>query len=568
MERRDSIPVDGLDYSKIIIMMGKSRWTLTFLSSFLIVAALIVWLLFAPIKLGGRVEFIIITGNSMEPRVHQNDLILVRKYDEYQIGDAVAYQNSEINRIVFHRIVDGNSLHYIMQGDNNDWVDSYQPSASEILGKEWLFIPGAGKSVAWLKQPLNASLFAGIFGGTIMGFGLFTKKKKKGVISPPVIESHDGSSFSVGYDSIPPSNLPDSDSNKNKPNSGSSFLNVYVELGIFLLGIIALASLILFLISFLKPVTKVTNPDFPYSQSIKYEYNASAPLGVYNSKSLTSGDPIFTNLTCQINLIATYQIAGSVLEGLTGTHHLEAVISEPLSGWKRNFPLETEQVFTGDSFSSQVVINFCQLRAAITAMEEQTGSTSYLYNIFIEPNVLQTGLISGTQFSAPFNSALPFQIDETRVYVTHEDLDVDPLNQSTDSVQSSRQIAPNIIHLFSFNLKVTTARLISALCLLFSLAGLWLIFNQISKVSKKDKGLMVKLKYGGSLINTDTPPLLNQRTTVKLSQIDDLARLSEKAGTVILHYEGNGQHAYYVEANGVTYICDFNDVDILKNNVL
>ncbi len=540
---------------KSLIMIIKSRWSLTFLSSVLLVASLSIWLLFAPMKLGGQVDYIIITGNSMEPRVHQNDLIVVRKSDEYHVGDAVAYRNSDINRIVFHRIISGNSLHYIMQGDNNGWVDSYTPSASEIVGKEWLFFPGAGKTFAWLKQPLNATLFAGIFGGSIMGFELFKKKKKKGSTPYPPLESTENRSSTIRDFPVQASSAAGSGSFSSQPAKKPSSLNLQVELGFLVLGVIALASLIMFLVSFAKPVTRITNPEYPYTQSIKYEYDAPAPVGVYDSQALAAGDPVFTNLTCQINLLATYQFSGLDFTGLSGTHRLEAVVSEPVSGWKRSFPLESEQSFSGDSFSSLVKVDFCQFKAAISKMEEQTGSTSYTYNISIEPNVLQTGEIHGNQFLASFNSELPFQMDATRAFILRETAETNPLDQSKEGVQTTQQSVRNKIKLLSLNLDVVATRIISSLTLILSLVGLWLIFDQISKASKKDKGLMVKLKYGGALINVENPPQVNPRTSVNLTEIDDLAKIAEKQGTVIFHHEVDGQHSYFVEANGMTYVC-------------
>jgi signal peptidase I len=543
-------------------MIFKSRWTLTFLSSFLLVASLSIWLLFAPMKLGGQVDYIIITGNSMEPRVHQNDLIVVRKSSEYHIGEAVAYRNSDMNRIVFHRIISGNTLHYTMQGDNNGWVDSYTPSVGEIVGKEWLFFPGAGKTVAWLKHPLNASLFAGIFGGSIMGFELFKKKKKKGSTQYPPSEDLKNQTSEIDNFPARATGATSGSPLEYKPFKKSLSINLQFEIGFLVLGIIALSSLIMFLISLAKPSIRITNPEYPYTQSIKYEYNAPAPKGVYDSQALATGDPIFTKLLCQVNLLATYQFSGLEFGNLTGTHRLEAVVVEPVSGWKRSFPLESEQAFSGDSFSSIVTVDFCQFKSAISKMEEQTGSSSYIYNISIEPNILQTGEIHGNQFLATFNSALPFQMDATRAFILRDTEDTNPLDQSTENIQAIQLSERNTIHLFSLNLDVVVTRVISALTLILSLVGLWLIFGQISKAYKKDKGLMVKLQYGAALINVENPPQFSPRISVNVTKIDDLAKIAEKQGTVILHCEINGQHSYYVEANGHMYTCSLTNDEL------
>lgn len=115
----------------------------------------------------------------MEPGIRQNDLVLIRSADHYQVGDAVAYRNSDLDRVVFHRIINGNSLHYTLQGDNNTWLDSFQPSQAEIIGKQWLHIPGAGKVVEWVRKPILAAASVGIVGGFIMTMRFLKRNQAK-----------------------------------------------------------------------------------------------------------------------------------------------------------------------------------------------------------------------------------------------------------------------------------------------------------------------------------------------------------------------------------------------------
>jgi len=48
-----------------------------------------------------------------------------------------------------------------MKGDNNTWIDGYSPTSSEIYGKLWVHIPGAGKIILTLKKPI---VFASLIG--------------------------------------------------------------------------------------------------------------------------------------------------------------------------------------------------------------------------------------------------------------------------------------------------------------------------------------------------------------------------------------------------------------------
>ena len=156
--------------------INKSHSTLaaTLLSLTLV---LIAWMALAPTQLGGQVSYVIVDGNSMETDFHLGDLILVRKSQTYQVGDAVTYQNAELGRYVFHRIVNLNFDRFVLQGDNNSWLDSYQPASEEIIGKLWIHIPKAGKAIEWLRVPLHLAIAIGLLGGSLMSNMLIQSSK-------------------------------------------------------------------------------------------------------------------------------------------------------------------------------------------------------------------------------------------------------------------------------------------------------------------------------------------------------------------------------------------------------
>lgn len=543
-------------------MSPNKRWLITFLSSGFLILAFLAWLLFAPTQLGGNVEYIIINGNSMEPGIRQNDLILVRGSDHYQVGDAVAYRNADLDRVVFHRIIGGNSLHYTLQGDNNTWLDSFQPSQAEIIGKQWVHIPGAGKVIEWARKPLVAAGSVGVLGGLVMAMTFF--KKKPGKVKTQALPSRDASSRGISAFLPGLGGLTPTSPQKQIPFKNPNKVSFSVEVAFFILGFFAIISLIFFFLSMLKPTTRLATREFPYTQSVTYEYNAPAPAGVYDLPALTSGDPIFTNLTCQVNLLVSYQVEGIGLAALNGTHQIKAVLTEPIGGWTRTFPLETQQVFTGNSFTSPVVLDLCQLQAAARQMESQTGTTSYTYNVSIDPNVTLSGGLQGEELITAFNVPLIFQMDATRAFLKQGDLGTNPLHPVVDNVLPSIATETNTIDLLIMKVPVSSTRVLASFLLVLSVAGLYLLISRISKATKQDKDMLVRMKYGSSLVDVEASPSLDTGTFVRVKDIDDLARLAEKLGTVILHHLNNGQHIYYVEAFGLTYLCMLED----KNQLL
>jgi signal peptidase I len=116
--------------------------------------------IFAPVSLGGSASYVIPDGTSMEPTLHSGDLVVLKEADRYAPGDVIAYRSRTLDRIVIHRIVGANDRTYLVRGDANGWIDPDRPSTADILGRSWLRIPGGGRVLGWIRQPVLAGLAA------------------------------------------------------------------------------------------------------------------------------------------------------------------------------------------------------------------------------------------------------------------------------------------------------------------------------------------------------------------------------------------------------------------------
>ena len=78
-----------------------------------------IWLAFAPLKLGGRVSYVMVNGISMEPGFHTGDPAIMRQAANYQVGDIVAYADAQMHANVIHRIIGVEEDQFVLKGDNN-----------------------------------------------------------------------------------------------------------------------------------------------------------------------------------------------------------------------------------------------------------------------------------------------------------------------------------------------------------------------------------------------------------------------------------------------------------------
>ncbi|HEX2177015.1 MAG TPA: signal peptidase I [Nocardioidaceae bacterium] len=144
------------------------RRLLSALSTVVLLAAFVGWMVYLrPAPLGGPATFVIVSGTSMEPRLHDGDLVVVRRQDSYSPGDVVAFQVPEgepgAGAMVIHRIVGGSARSgFRMRGDNKALADLWRPRDGDIVGRPWLEVPRAGRMVTTLGSPIGAGTAAGL----------------------------------------------------------------------------------------------------------------------------------------------------------------------------------------------------------------------------------------------------------------------------------------------------------------------------------------------------------------------------------------------------------------------
>src|SRR5690606_7514518 len=138
------------------------------LSAIVTVSAIVaLWLLFAPAEIGGRSGYMVVNGASMEPALSAGDLAVIRTAPEYRVGDVITYRHPELGMVI-HRIVGIEGSRFVVQGDNNSWIDSYMPVEQDIAGKLWFDIPGAGSYLKLARRPAVLSVLCLVVGAIIM----------------------------------------------------------------------------------------------------------------------------------------------------------------------------------------------------------------------------------------------------------------------------------------------------------------------------------------------------------------------------------------------------------------
>jgi signal peptidase I len=150
--------------------------TVAFMASQLALVAALLWFCL-PQRLGGRADWVMVSGTSMLPHLHTGDLVLVERRSSYHVGEVVAYRvpNGQVGAgyTVIHRIIGGNGkTGWRMKGGNRTAPDLWHPKSSDVIGRKLVRVPHAWFVLRLLHMPILLALFAGfaafftiVFGG-------------------------------------------------------------------------------------------------------------------------------------------------------------------------------------------------------------------------------------------------------------------------------------------------------------------------------------------------------------------------------------------------------------------
>ncbi len=132
----------------------------------LVLIGLAAWYLW-PASLGGSTRFIVVQGDSMEPRYHVGDVVMVKSHDHPHVGDVIVFSVPEgepgEGMLVVHRVhsirPDGS---YETKGDNRSMPDNWTVRSEHILGEPQVTLPKFGRVIGIFANPFIVGGAAGV----------------------------------------------------------------------------------------------------------------------------------------------------------------------------------------------------------------------------------------------------------------------------------------------------------------------------------------------------------------------------------------------------------------------
>lgn len=487
------------------------------LTAFVITAAW--WLLLAPPPLGGRTSYISVSGKSMEPTYVTGDLVVVREQGSYGVGDIVAFRAE--GGVVIHRIIGGDGqAGYQLQGDNNDWVDPWNPTDDDVVGTAWFRLPGASKWLLTLTHPVVlATVVTALLAWTMMP----SSKTKKSDAPKPAI--------------APPSRRAMQFDDYRRALAAVSRRTLTVAaLAVGAALVLAVPATLAWLddterTSFREDARYTQSADFSYT--FRVEPTTLYPDGAVGPIDATSEPPapVFAKPAHTLDLAVDYRFVGADSD-LSGTYAVDAVVVSDV-GWETSVPLVEPASLSGLDAHIEVPLDLRGLVALAELVDEEAGTASSSFEVKVSPRFAPNGRVAGTEVSKEFTPQFVVAYDGSTWTVTSE-LRAEETERLGEEVTERVELA---------GLPVEHVRWLAVPAGLLLLLGITIVTVAMRRTPSLTVEALLR-RPGISVIDLEQPPA-DAANAVPLANPEGIRRVAERDGGLVLRYdEGGNVHLY------------------------
>jgi signal peptidase I len=501
-----------------------------------LVTVALAWGYLAPTRLGGKAAYVTTFGSSMEPAFHAGDLALIRKSTTYDAGDVVAYRSRSLHVVVLHRIIAHAGSRYVLKGDNNDWVDSDEPSRADIIGKLAFRIPAAGRFLQWARTPFGLSTLIGsmMLILAVTATGLRRRSRRRGgSVNGSANGKHRAparSSSSRTPGALPHRTLP----------VAAVVTMVFLAMGVF---------------AYARPLMRDVLRDITYEQRGGFSYSAEVPGGeaVYGADGLSTGDPVYLKLAKRVLFTFRYQLDSPATVVASGTASLSAVI-EDADGWSRTIEIRPSTTFSGPQTTISGIVDIGLIGRLTAEVQRLTGVERDSYTVAIVPDFHAHAGLNGHPVDLTFVPELTFRLDGLELqWMSSTGASIaDSAHPVEGGLLQVPVSEPNTLSVFGFDLGVEHMRIFSVAGAAISLVALLIIALAARRARRAGETERIFARYGERLIAVRANGA-QLETAIEVRAMDALAALAAHYGQPILHEEQQGTGNYFFREGGQTY---------------
>jgi signal peptidase I len=488
--------------------------------------------LLAPTSVHGQVTYATTSGTSMAPEFHTGDLVLLRKAGRVGVGDIAGYRSGATGQVVVHRVIAEEGGRLTFKGDNNWWVDSYQPTQDEVVGKLWIHVEGGGRHLAAVDPRWVFGALGGVVGMTLVVPG-GERKRSRGRRRTALAQAQ---------------------------FAGDIAQAILVSLLIVaaLAGAVAVAA-------FRTPEETATHRDVAARHSGIFSYGGAAlPGPVYADAVVRTGDPIYVNLVPKVTVTFAYNLDVPGAEDVRGTVRLFAVTRD-ITGWEQSADLVPATPFEGTQATVSTDVDVEALMVLAGDVQEATGGSVRYFTSAVTAEVVVTGTVDGQPFHAPFQPFVTLRVTPpNEIFVetsmTRDFESVPPLHGNQEGtaffpVQDLTIAVPDradaTLGLIVADVSVSRARAVAGAVALVAAAAALLLMGLMAWALRLPAA-RIQARYGRRLIRVAAiaPPA----NAIAVKSLDDLVRVADRYQSMVLWEHHRDRDVFCLQEEALTLV--------------
>lgn len=134
------------------------------------------FILKSPVPSFAGYSHLVVTTGSMSGEIEAGDIIIIKKTNDYKVGDIITFMHEDETIPTTHRIIFDFGDTYQTKGDANPSDDTRMVHKDEIFGEVVKVIPKVGIFFDWIKQGGGLIYVVAII--LIIGAGVYVIKKE------------------------------------------------------------------------------------------------------------------------------------------------------------------------------------------------------------------------------------------------------------------------------------------------------------------------------------------------------------------------------------------------------
>jgi len=438
----------------------------------------------------------------------------------------------------------------LMKGDNNNFVDEYHPAPTDVVGKLWLHVPKVGRLI---NSPRKREMSAGVVAAALAGMVAVPAARKRQRRPKGSDRGRTSGSHTKGF--LPPFR---------RPGGGGAMMGVLGlpgQVAASIISVVALAAVVLGAFSFTRPTTAVVTEHLSYRQSGTWTYSAATKGDVYPNGVATTGQPIFLKVAPVVKVAFAYNFASALPVSLTGRARLMAVLTSS-NGWSHTLPVGRNTSFSGTSVHLVGKLDLPRIEEYLASIAAQIGQTGAgaSYTLALEPAVHVSGLLAGSfLLRQDFNPSLSFTLEYNEAQLSNgsgsSGTALAPVVQpSAAGFVSVPRTTSAHMSLLGLHPSVAVSREVAAWALAASVLAFLGLAVLLRKASRAAETNRIDARYGPILVGVERPEGLGGAGTVRVVNIEDLVKIAENQGRMILYSARESGQDYFVHDQSLTYI--------------